>query len=225
MKERPILFSGPMVRAILAGTKTQTRRVVKLTAEIKRMGPDLDKSWADDRLWCVTPGMKVQCTLMGGEPEDSVQRLYNPWDWDPDSPVLLRVREAFRFRQDLDHLPPSKIPNDCWYAADPDSEPSGCAGGAGKLRPSIFMPRRLSRITLEITNVRARRLQNIPFYDIRAEGLTCPEHDFPSGFCVSECSALRRAWVEGWDKLNAKRGYSWELNPWVWVVDFKVVPR
>lgn len=205
MKERPILFSGPMIRAILAGTKTQTRRVVKLPKALARAGGRLDEA-VPDLLWGVTPGLKVPW-------QDVIERLRNPWLWPDEEGVRLWVREAFRFRQDQDHLPPSKIADSCWYAADPDSKPSGCNGGPGKLRPSIFMPRRLSRITLEITDVRAERLQEIPAADVGAEGF----------YRGGELGKTRACFATLWDRLNAKRGFSWETNPWVWVVEFRRV--
>jgi hypothetical protein len=91
-----------------------------------------------------------------------------------------------------------------------------------KWKPSIFLPRPFSRLSLEITNVRVERLQEITFSDIRAEGKKCPEHDFHSGFCASECAALRGEWATGWDKINGKRkDCDWSSNPWVWVIAFE----
>lgn len=88
----------------------------------------------------------------------------------------------------------------------------------GKWRPSIFMPRWSSRITLEVVSVRVERLQSIKDDDAKAEGATLDNSgrlesvgNFVDGFAIV------------WDKINKKRGFGWDVNPWVWVVQFKVV--
>lgn len=208
MKERPILFSGPMVRAILEGRKSQTRRIVK---------PQPPERWAkheptaDGERWAYQlPSLDwhtVKCPY--GKPGD---RLW--------------VRETFAYLDDLRTKDPGTgaLADRAFFRADHatglthDDNPAEDL----KWRPSIFMPRNLSRITLQITNVRVERLQEITFSDIRAEGKSCPQHDFDSGFCASECAALRNEWATGWDKINGKRkGCDWNSNPWVWVVEFK----
>jgi hypothetical protein len=189
MKERPILFSGPMVTAILEGRKTQTRRVVK----------PQPTGWPANGhflVWKRNP--------FGDNPMTLTHFVdLSPYGKRGDR---LWVRETFR-------QSPGSL--SAHYRSDAD-EVSG-----GPWKPSIFMPRNLSRITLEITNVRVERLREISFSDIRAEGKRCPEHDFHSGFCASECAALRGEWVTGWDKINGKRkGCDWNSNPWVWVIEF-----
>jgi hypothetical protein len=82
---------------------------------------------------------------------------------------------------------------------------------------SIFMPRRASRITLEITDVRVERLRNITEKDAEAEGSEHFEYDAPHG----KVKDYIRGFAYLWDKLNEKRGYGWDANPWVWVVSFK----
>lgn len=201
MKERPILFSARLVRAILAGRKTQTRRVIKpswsrrfdLENEADRVHAAAQSPYgfAGDRLW---------------------------------------VREAFRLRRDQDHLPPSQDwwNSGAWYEADRTEEPSGCGGGMGKLRPSIFMPRWASRITLEITDVRVERLRDISEADAVAEGfegVPC-DHVNPGFAGCTDC--MNSGWLEppwvgfhlAWDELNAKRGFGWETDPWAWVIEF-----
>jgi len=92
----------------------------------------------------------------------------------------------------------------------------GNTGNCGKTRPSIFMPRWASRITLEVVAVRVERLQDITEADAKAEGVT--------GALVSESgehAAFVPAYALLWDHLNAKRGYGWSVNPWVWVVTFR----
>ena len=85
-------------------------------------------------------------------------------------------------------------------------------------RSGRFMPRWASRITLEIEEIRAERLQRITGKDITKEGVLPEEYHFASGVCLRE---VYHPFVKLWDSLNAKRGYPWESNPWVWVIGFK----
>lgn len=231
IKERPILFSGPMVRAILDGKKTVTRRVVK----------GRDPRWEvddreDGRLWPYYP-----CYVYAEpEPIDLQCPYGQPGD-------RLWVRETFWFARPYNYgFCPSGDPiirrgiplAPVHYAADGDPPntpnrhyPDGLKGGAFAApdpyaiwvkRPSIHMPRRLCRIVLEVKSVRVERLQGITEDEAIAEGF---ERDFrPDGtdygcglvHAVEEFAAL-------WDQLNADRGHSWESNPWVWRVEFERV--
>ena len=182
MKDRPILFSGPMVRAILAGTKTQTRRVVK----------GLALEWLAE----FTPEFVA-------DPANSLCPYGVPGD-------RLWVREAYRFLGVHDHVPPREVSSGpVWYEAQDDVpfHPSEF----GKLRPSMFMPRWASRITLEVTGVRVERLQDISEADSVAEGI-------PSGE-VSPPDVGRFAYRLLWESINGPG--SWDANPWVWAVEFK----
>jgi hypothetical protein len=85
----------------------------------------------------------------------------------------------------------------------------------GKTRPSIFMPRWASRLTLKIKNVRVEQVQEITHQDILAEGIE-KRFDWTS-------LEVKRAWIELWNSINADRSFSWESNPWVWVIEFEVV--
>lgn len=166
MKERPILFSGPMVKAILAGNKTQTRRVIQCPerfSNIRDCGFASPYGVPGDRLW---------------------------------------VRETWRAD---DFMPEETI-----YRTDGPAEAADCV----PWRPSIFMPRRRSRITLEVTDVRVERLQEISGGDIAAETgwLTC--HRGPS------CRCMQEMFSPVWDRINSKRA-PWALNPWVWAITFK----
>jgi hypothetical protein len=101
----------------------------------------------------------------------------------------------------------------------------------------LFMPRCASRILLEITDIRVERVQDVSEEDAIAEGVefgSCWEEQFGEGYCTGEgwmdyrnadygCSTPKESYKTLWDSLNAKRGYSWEKNPWVWVIEFKVV--
>lgn len=191
MKERPIIFSGAMVRALLAGTKTQTRRVVKplpitLNRDTNSLEVD-DENIANGRF-----AKQVPCPY--GQPGD---RLW--------------VREAhWWFKDEPDHetgyYPPKLTVEDVEYRADGDD--------VRKVwRPSIFMPRWASRITLEVTSVRVERLQDISRGDAMAEG--CP---FPN---LAQGDDPRRWYAHLWDEIHGEG--SVEANPWVWVVEFRSV--
>ncbi|HEU6454935.1 MAG TPA: hypothetical protein VN201_05685 [Roseateles sp.] len=191
-----------MVRALLAGTKTQTRRVVK---------PD-----GRYRLDLVAPADRGPSRCPYGQPGD---RLW--------------VREAWRVSKQHDPKPPRDIParkctvffevggsianqaNGRW-----EEDPTYSANGAdwvGKLRPSMFMPRWASRITLQITGVRVERLKDIGARDAIAEGA---QPEFPDPVVSQACP---EDYVTGyrtlWESINGAG--SWALNPWVWVVEFK----
>ena len=200
MKERPILFSAPMVRAILAGTKTQTRRVVK-----PGKCPDFGCHMA--------PG-----EIAGGEYPERLCPYGQTGD-------RLWVRETFMdlLGTGVEHRPdPRGLLQRHAYAADhqPGSYGDEARKSYGlKWKPSIHMPRAASRITLEITGVRVERLQAISEADAVAEGID-PEAALafrrasvgrPAGF------AYRDLWVS----INGPG--SWHANPWVWVIEFRRV--
>lgn len=196
MKERPILFSAPMVRAILNGSKTQTRRVVK-----PQPSPSSDTAFVGaDGIWRFShPTLRgpvsheaddVRCPY--GQPGD---RLWVRETWAPT--VCTGVcHHAF---EDID---PKK--SEIKFKADADSNTV-----IGRWRPSIHMPRWASRILLEITDVRVERLLEISEADAQSEG---PPKNFSSwrdNFCAL------------WQQIN---GYgSWDANPWVWAIEFKRV--
>lgn len=191
MKKRPILFNGEMVRAILDGRKTQTRRVMKVPPKmVDGVGIvyESDKcpyGQAGDRLW---------------------------------------VRETWGTNPGNEHVKPSDFVHNgahIYYKAD-DIKMNW---QVERWRPSIHMPRWASRITLEVTNVRVERVQDISARDIRAEGidLTISEKNTVHAYHVK--SYLQSHFRRLWDSINAKRGYSWDSNPWVWVVEFKVIDQ
>ncbi len=200
-KERPILFSSPMVRAILKGHKTQTRRVI-------RKQPIVALYTGRVPQFCST-----------GYPLDS--RGYSPAQLALFCPYgrpgdRLWVRETFRlFAAEeecacYDSCSCQRYDGKPVYYADTLDDES-------TWKPSIFMPRWASRITLEITDVRVERLREISEADAIAEGVT-------ASIVGADLDHLRyRAGFQtGWNHLNAKRGYSWESNPFVWVVSFQV---
>jgi hypothetical protein len=125
------------------------------------------------------------------------------------------VREAWRASSAHDDLAPSQIPvgDSVEYLADPERIVTG------KGRPSIFLPRWASRITLEITGVRVERLQHITAEDCRAEGH--PQR--PEFSQEAQDDAARDWYMDLWISLNWKA--SWDANPWVWVIEFKRMER
>lgn len=219
MRERPILFSGPMVRAILSGQKTQTRRVVKPQPEI---------AFADTRTWKwhSESARKGFChNVPADNTAGSLQwfmQSYCPYGVVGDR---LWVRESFAGDDMMGAL----------YRADFTTEE------AAKLKtgelddgewcyrqwsPSIHMPRSVSRITLEITGVRVERLQDISGRDAAAEGMMLDrwkydDHDQPDiDIGVdAEAQILVDKFQYLWDKINGKK-HPWESNPFVWVVEF-----
>ena len=205
MKERPILFSGPMVRAILAGTKTQTRRVYKpRELEPYEIIDELD----DGRAWpyWFDPNQ-------GPEYHPVVCPYGAPGD-------RLWVREAFALHRIHDPTPPAKVKPSLLlgvaYRATGDA-------ADGRWRSSLHMPRWASRLTLEVTGVRVERLQAITEEDARAEGIE-PRVTFGrTAPRIHVASTHREAFEALWDEINAPRGYGWDANPWVWVVEFRRV--
>ena len=191
MKERPILFSAPMVRAILAGTKTQTRRIVK---------PRLDRDLGRD-LGCELAPREIAGEVNGG---DYSNAYCAPGD-------RLWVREAWRI---LGESPDDTLDmfdrDDVQYRADEDQS------YIDKYRPSIHMPRRFSRITLEVTGVRVERLQDISIADAMAEGVVETNANLRG---LEPCMEWRYAYEDLWRQINGPG--SWDANPWVWVIEFR----
>lgn len=202
-KERPILFSGPMVRAILAGRKTQTRRVVK---------PQFGQKWGHG----VRHGDNAFSVHVDiAEPDGSWKWIRCPYGKPGD---CLWVRETWRAIERFDGT------DGVLFAADGefvgiDNTPEasdwwGDAYGNGrhgdKWRPSIFMPRWASRITLEITGVRVEQLGDITESDAIAEGAIDRESLDEGYSAVGFFNSL-------WAKLNG----DFDRRTWVWVVEFK----
>jgi len=186
MTERPILFSGEMVRAILAGRKTQTRRVIKCTGldclgACGVAGEDMRFAGRD---WV---GNSVLLKCPHGQ-RGSKLWVRETWQEDP-------VGEFGICYKATGHNEKCKVHSHLW-------------------RPSIFMPRHASRLTLEITGVRVERVQDISEDDAKAEGV--------EPFAPDD-GRYRIGYAELWDSINAKRGFGWEVNPWAWVLEFKRV--
>ena len=201
MKERPILFSAPMVRSILASTKTQTRRVVKpqpiydgrFAGGWKMLGK------AGHEAATCSPLIAELCPY--GQPGDRLWlREAHWWFKDEHDPAI-------------GYYPPKLTADDVEYRADGDD-------GRKVWRPSIHMPRWASRITLEITSVRVERLQDISEGDAQAEGCAL-ECMTPTGGDSGSAIYGPGGYLALWESINGAG--SWDANPWVWVVEFKRV--
>ena len=217
MKERPILMSAPMVRAILADTKTQTRRVVK---------PASGYSWLD-----IDAGTMIN----NGGHKKHISDLRMPYGQPGDR---LWVRETFMdlHGTGVEHRDEEGNLQRYAYAANtrPGSYGDECRKDFGlKWRPSSHMPRAASRILLEVTAVRVERLHDISESDAMAEGITTiwpdgprddggPNHytvDVDHGHLNGPTATTVYRML--WEWINAEG--SWDANPWVWVVEFKRV--
>ncbi len=207
MKERPIPFSAPMVRAILEGRKIQTRRVIK--RPIKVFGQWLPDNFEIDRYMPSSHHRAIFRNPLhnnGGVAVDCPHGLPGDQLW---------VKESYRLKVRDDGFPPSErsCGNNCGYEATLQSPIHW-----GRLRPSIHMPRPLSRIQLEITGVRVERLQDISGMDAKYEGISHPSHLPEDGADLDWCKA---EFEKLWRSINTKSGTSWDENPWVWVINFK----
>ena len=135
----------------------------------------------------------------------------------------LWVRETWATVRMLNNTKPSLtgIRTPFWYKDGDSKNLNGLRSEIkGRWRPSIHMPRWASRITLEITNIRVERVRDITINDIEAEGY---QHELER-YASENWPDAAWGWFEMmWDSINANRGYGWEVNPWVWVVSFKVV--
>lgn len=214
MKERPILFSGQMVRAILGGRKTQTRRVVKphppAPGVVRSIAGQEYSLFTDRRsvdAWRVAGSVGVVRDLMGAEyPEDGRWRC--PYGVPGDR---LWVKEAIRCVSD-----PSDDLCASVYVADGADTVADAWPWKPRVLPGMFMPRGLARIWLEVKGVRVERLQDISEEDAAAEGVD-PMVVLP-GDVLSHTAAFGMLW----DSINHKSA-PWDSNPWVWVVEFERV--
>lgn len=236
MKERGMIFNGEMVRAILDGRKTQTRRIMKPQPEPCPRGGH----------WWPSNVFKTMLHV-----EEEMQNGKGGWgglvgDACPFGDVGDRiwVREAYRFPASLDDVSPTGVGemavatgyrkpwaptfyeftgtfSDGWKGFETPPKVSD----AGKLRPSIHMPRWASRILLEITDVRVERLNAISEEDARAEGiidggcLNCGEPE-PCG-CANPEPDATDAFAYLWQSIYGQE--NWNADPWVWVIEFKRV--
>lgn len=229
MRARPILFSAPMVLALLAGRKTQTRRTVKgdipPNAQDAGVFSALGKSY--DGEWHWLDAIELDDASFIGEP------FRCPYGQPGD---VLWVKETFRLPAEYDHLKPTLVRDGVpvWYEAD-----GRAPEGWGKTRVSLHMQRRFSRLALRITDVRVQRLNECSEADALAEGIeretVIVGADCAGGF-HREITASRYffdgcedegfenavdAYAALWNHINGPG--AWEANPWVWAVSFEIM--
>jgi hypothetical protein len=227
MKERPIIFSSPMVKAILDGRKTMTRRVIKCRHEL------YDKSSNDEfrelSPYPLAEDKTDRCHYF--KYENGVVGLHCPYGIIGDR-LWARENIYFNFEHDNFYYSADRkgLGDEAYRRLRPmavDLPVKANPYIAGRTIPSIFMPRWASRITLEITDVRAERLQEISRGDAIKEGLLLipgqiePEwwkNGIDEGTYLSPIVCFRKIW----DSINGKK-YPWASNPWVWVISFKRV--
>lgn len=220
MTTRPILFSAPMVNALLAGTKTQTRRLVK-----PQPGEDGTNVYGIDATQAAVIRKAWKPYALPGD------RL---WVKETFAPCEAQIRKGhFHYRADgaVGHRV-STNGGDVWW--ERTGHTTGLADHSllgvwlaepSKWKPSIFMPSEASRITLEVTAVRVERLQAISEADAIAEGIQrcgLPNDRHPLWKVGHEMhEAAVPAYASLWESINGAE--SWAANPWVWVVEFKRV--
>lgn len=224
VKERPILFAAPMVRAILEGRKTVTRRVVKGTALkwLEEFVPEFVVHSANGLCPYGKPGDRLWVRETWGVISHDFDEHGNMIDWSPDRPATPIREMPFGRGYYSGHV---------IYRADGEAVWAGDDDGGGDDRsvwkPSIHMPRAASRILLEITDVRVERLQDISDEQAQAEGvrLYTDHAELGDWYHVDGIETYsadpRKSFELLWSSINGID--SWNTNPWVWVVEFKRV--
>ncbi len=192
VKEYPILFTGEMVRAILDGRKTQTRRVMRYQPQ-----PFVHVEYGDGMGWHLW--WDVCVAGHGGDVTQEYKPIKCPYGQPGDH---LWVRETFS-QDDSDPLHPTGTYYRATHSVYDESV---------KWKPCIFMPRAASRITLEVTNVDVERL-----------GAMTPEEAIAEGISHEKGVDPIVTFAKLWDSLNEKRGFSWQSNPWIWILRFRKV--
>lgn len=215
MKERPILFSAPMVRAILEGRKTQTRRVMQLQ-------PSITPSLREDSKWGIVaewPGESefdgYDCHCSYGKPGDRLWVKEAAWMWCERRPNGTTKTGKPKWH----YVPLRSAP--IHYCADHPAKPqvdvvSPETGNTWGWRKKLgrFLPKWASRITLEITRIRVERVQDIGYQDAIREGI------LGEWFNVVKDVSATASFGRLWKSINGPD--SWAANPWVWVIEFKV---
>jgi hypothetical protein len=227
-KERPILFSGPMVRAILEDRKTQTRRVVTpQPASMHGLLPAVGGGNWTDR------GRLVRCPY--GQPGDRlwVRETWRSWnerfDCADDGDGMGAITHTYVAYAGTPRIGFRPVPDRQRIVFLDESTPLDRAPALlGPWKPSIHMPRWASRLILEVTEVRVQRLQEISEEDALSEGFV--RGGFSGRVAITKGSfhlgpvwpTARAAFQELWDSINGESpGCSWEANPWVWCVSFR----
>lgn len=218
VKYKPILFSTPMVQAIMEGRKTMTRRVIVPPSWSTGNYEEFELDHYGD--------LEAICEATGCF--STIKPKYQPGD-------ILWVRETWK-------VDASDHDNDSYtYKADPG--PERYPNNLLNWRPSIFMPKEAARMFLRVTAVRAERLQGITANDCIKEGIPWqdvtpnvgtfdnhrPDVDYDEIVGqmqeMQEREMIKESFGTLWDHLNAKRGYGWDKNPWVWVYTFERIDK
>ncbi len=205
MTEKPIIFSTEMVRAILEGRKTQTRRVIKNVDITNSFDVDVDGS------------VYAYCCPATGD-------SFKPWGIAPwEKGDILWVRETWAERQEY-------YKNGTPVFAEPLFVYKADGVFSAKWRSPIHMPRKAARIFLKVKNIRVERLQDITEDDAEAEGAIdwiCQQHNngtwIDNAMRGAACAKPKRAFALLWNSIYEKRGFGWDQNPWVWVIEFERV--
>jgi len=220
VKEKPILFNPEMVRAVLSGKKTQTRRIMMPQPEhrendaVKGSYGTFFHGWNLDHK-CVSVSDFIKYCPYGqiGQEIWVRETHYLYGFWNKKSEKTKTGKQKYEFIDDKEYgvkfldKPPANI----------QTKRSGL--GWFK-RPSIFIPRWASRIQLKITDIRVERVQDISESDARNEGITYSAGGQSKEFM--ERNSPINCFKYLWDSINEKRGYSWKSNPFVWIVEFDI---
>ncbi len=226
MKETPILYSTHMVQAIMDDLKTKTRRVIKPQPEGTSLDDTLNGKWLKKSFGgLLLPQIKdlpMECPY--GQPGDilwvrETTYLYGKWEEDGTTET---GKPKYTFVWD------KSMP--AYYEASgpkPNDIKTKKSDVGYFKRPSIFMPKEVCRLRLQVKGVRVERLQDITVEDVIAEGLPAdneirnPDHETHESIKNWNLAYAQFLYKKLWDGLNTKRGYGWETNPWVWVISFR----
>lgn len=200
--EKPIIFSGEMIRQILAGNKTMARRSIKPQPVNGLFYSEGFNVWLEPRRKALGRMYKYKCPH--GKAGDHL--------WVRETFLISNGNFAPTLEEEL-----TKKTNILYYASD-----NPRYRDKDKWKPSIHMPRWASRITLEITNVRVEKLQDISEEDAKAEGVNSAIAGH-SGYEASPVKTYRTGFVYLWNSTYAEKGYGWEVNPFVWVIGFNKI--
>lgn len=208
MAIKPILFNTEMVRAILDGKKTCTRRIVK-------------GAIPDDAMWGYTMFTPKGCISCRGVYADEYGEKFFRLPYQQGD--ILYVRETWYYESHMEdrtegepNLPSGRYSNRYVYKADCPTYPVNIGVGEHGWRPSIHMPKEAARIWLKVTDVRAERLQEISGAELIKEGIDL----YQSNYIKEAFDEFKMLWNSTIKKSDIDR-YSWQANPWVWVIEFE----
>lgn len=226
MKETGLMFKAPLVRAILEGRKTQTRRIVKpapaADQPLQHITTETGLTYARsmERINFQNP-RRIRWESPVGKPGD---RIYVRETWQ--GPLMSSKEWEDHYFSGADDLPTKfRTSTYCKYAADGGPPPEFTTMDdetVARWKPSIHMPMWAARIWLEITGVRLERLQQITEADAKAEGAEPWPCDHPRRSCADiDCNGPD--YLAGFRHIWESTGGDWHANPWVWVIDFKTI--